>query len=65
MKTYGSKNQYHDHMYCPKCEGVNNITVEDNQELLTLECSTKCTECGHEDYWAYGYFQSVMDGEVK
>jgi hypothetical protein len=32
----------------------------DGQTLI--ETQTKCQQCGFEDYWAYGYFESGADG---
>lgn len=47
--------QYHRIDSCNKCGGLNRVTFGSEH---TGEASTKCTECGFEDYWAYGYFES-------
>lgn len=53
--------QYHNFNYCNKCGGLNKVkeTVVEN---AICEAETKCTECGFEDYWAYGFFESSQDG---
>ena len=42
---------------CNKCGGLNNRAKEGEHEFETL-----CDDCGHVDYWAYGYFHSGCSG---
>ena len=50
---------YQDKTYCNKC-GLhsNTVKVVATDEGYTSEATTKCDECGHIDYWAYGFFES-------
>ena len=50
--------RYHEPSSCNKCRGINEFINEAWEGSLLCEVSTKCTECGHEDYWAYGFFES-------
>ncbi len=50
--------KYHNIHSCNKCRGRNDITVTDTVEGYLCECKTKCTACGFEDYWAYGFYES-------
>ena len=48
---------YHNKAVCPMCYGANELTVKDHIDgTLIMEAATKCRECGHRDYWAYGHF---------
>lgn len=48
---------------CNKCGGDNEVTVTDTLDGHTItEASTKCDDCGFEDYWAYGWYESGQDG---
>ena len=51
---------------CNKCgSNKNTIVVRDSIESTICECDTKCSICGFEDYWAYGFFESRQDGYDK
>lgn len=62
-------NSYDELGSCNKCGGMNNEVVE----VVAIdggyvsECTTKCRDCGFEDYWAYGHFESgtEMKGKSK
>jgi len=56
---------YHCKESCNKCRAENGIKVIDTTDDYVSECETKCRECGHEDYWAYGFFQSGSEMESK
>lgn len=49
---------------CNKCGGLNN-RVKNGKFYAEHEFETICDECGHIDFWAYGYFQSGCDGLNK
>ena len=49
---------YDDPVSCNKCGERNTISVVDTTDGVISECGTKCTVCGFEDYWAYGFFES-------
>lgn len=57
--------KYHDSSTCNKCGGENVIEVTEVVAGGVGECSTACKECGFEDYWAYGKFNSIVDGYNK
>jgi len=57
--------KYHCYDSCNKCTGVNEYNVTDSLDGRMLECKTKCKDCGHEDYWAYGFFESSEYFESK
>lgn len=47
---------------CNRCGvGVNEIKVKDSINGQISEAETKCKDCGHSDYWAYGFFESSKD----
>ncbi len=52
--------KYHEPSSCNKCgKGINDfigfpVTIESH----LCETKTKCIDCGFEDYWAYGWFDS-------
>jgi hypothetical protein len=50
--------RYHCPDSCNICGGVNEVTVRDSIDYRPIEMSTVCKNCGHEDYWAYGFFES-------
>lgn len=56
---------YHNQYSCIKCSSKNEIEVIDGDWAHTNECETTCKECGHKDYWAYGFFQSESEMESK
>ena len=54
---------YHNPDSCNKCKGQNEF-FEPNYDLGFLhETETKCEECGFEDYWAHGFFESGSEME--
>lgn len=52
--------EYDNQYICPKCGGQNDYKVVESINLHPCEIETKCTECGWEDYWAYGGYDSNM-----
>ena len=49
---------YHNPESCNKCKG-DNILIDEIYDVGSLcEAKTKCSKCGFEDYWAYGFFES-------
>lgn len=58
---------YDDRGSCNKCGSLRNRTLEvmETVQEIQAECKTKCSACGFEDYWAYGYFQSNAQGYNK
>lgn len=57
--------QYHCHDSCNACGGVNIYQVISTDGGHLSECKTECKECGHKDYWAYGFFESSQEMEIK
>ena len=57
--------QYHCNDSCNACGGNNEVTVTDTLEGHLMECKTKCKDCGHDDYWAHGFFESSQEMESK
>jgi len=55
------KQAYYSCSYCPKCTGVNSLKVVESINGHVSEAETKCTQCGHVDYFAYGYFESMSE----
>jgi len=53
---------YHDYTTCNKCGGSTEYEIKDTIANSISECETKCKDCGFEDYWAYGYFESRCEG---
>jgi len=49
---------YHNPDSCNKCKGYNEFTNEVYINGFISEAKTKCSICGFEDYWAYGFFES-------
>ena len=52
---------YHVVTSCNKCTGVNELIKQSFDSGHLHESSTKCKECGFEDYWAHGFFESGTD----
>lgn len=49
----------YDNMYvCIKCSGSNDVKTVTTDGGYTSEAETYCMDCGHKDYWAYGFFNS-------
>ncbi len=57
--------QYHCYDSCNACGGNNEVTTVDTIEYHVMECKTKCKDCGHEDYWTHGFFESSQDIDSK
>ncbi len=51
-------NKYDDCTQCPVCGGINYLTIKDKIDLIATEVETECTECGHCDFWATGFYES-------
>ena len=56
--------KYHVPSSCPCCEGTNELEAVSSNEGRPCEYHTRCIDCGHTDYWAYGYFESSTETEV-
>lgn len=54
--------QYEGYDKCNAC-GCNQLDVEVTSQVdhITCEASIKCRLCWFEDYWAYGYLESVQE----
>ena len=53
------KEPKYDVMYsCNQCGGNNEVATRSAMEGHICEASTVCRDCGFEDYWAYGHFES-------
>ena len=50
--------EFHKVSSCNKCKGTNTIYNEVYESAHLHEASTKCEDCGFDDYWAYGFFES-------
>ena len=57
--------KYHCYDSCNFCGGHNDYKVTDSLEGRIMECKTKCDECGFEDYWTHGFFESGQEIESK
>lgn len=49
---------YHNPESCNKCSRDNQLEAISYENGFISECKTKCSTCGFEDYWAYGWFES-------
>jgi hypothetical protein len=49
---------YHRPESCNRCRGTNAFIRPSYDSGRLHETQTKCTVCGFEDYWAYGFFES-------
>lgn len=58
MDNNGQETQYHCKDSCNKCGGFNQITPTDTVDGYISEYKTECTDCGFQDYWGYGFYQS-------
>ncbi len=61
----GAKTEYHCFDSCNACGGENELINPSYEGSFIHEVKTKCKECGHDDYWAYGYFESSCEIESK
>ena len=57
--------KYDEPSFCNKCEGKNKLTATYNVDGTVCEYDSICLDCGHGDYWAYGFFESQIDGFNK
>ena len=55
--------EYHDPKSCNMCSGENATFNEIYDSGVVAETGTKCSVCGHIDYWAYGFYES--SAEIK
>lgn len=60
-----NKTEYNNPSSCNKCRGENDIYSEVYEQGLMYECMTKCLECGFEDYWSHGFYESGAEMESK
>lgn len=49
---------YHNPESCNKCKGDNDVIAISFEQGHLSEAKTKCTKCGYEDYWFYGFFEN-------
>lgn len=59
-------NEYDVMESCNKCGGNNDVVEKDSMwhsgmDVLS-EVETTCKDCGFQDYWAHGRFESHLDG---
>ena len=54
------KIMYDDYDKCTKCDGLNNVKITDITAGCVCEIETICSKCGHEDFWAYGFYESKI-----
>ena len=62
MKNKSIVTGYDNCSSCNKCSGTNKVKIIDTIGYTICECETKCEDCGFEDYWAHGFFESRIDG---
>jgi hypothetical protein len=65
MAIGGFMSEYHKPESCNRCRGVNEVISVSSENGVMSEGKTKCSKCGFEDYWAYGYFESGNEAESK
>jgi len=56
---------YHVKDSCNKCGGKNEVKANDTDNGIISEAFTKCKDCGFDDYWAHGFFESSQYMESK
>lgn len=56
---------FNDLTSCNKCGSENDYTEKSFDGGFVSEAVTKCVDCGFEDYWSYGHFDSAADGLNK
>ena len=64
-KETGEPTQYHCMDSCNACGEKNELINPAYDERGVYETKTTCEECGHKDYWAYGFFESGSEMESK
>ena len=53
--------KYHNPDSCNKCKGKNDVDITAFDEGHMSEAKTECLDCGFNDFWAYGFFESGED----
>ena len=61
----GNSTEYDEPSSCNFCGGNNEVTATSWVASNMCEAETECTTCGRKDYWAYGFFESSIDGHNK
>lgn len=64
MNMKSRETQYHRLDSCNKCGGLNNrnVSFANPFDADSSHCAkTKCHDCGHEDLWDTGFFESGME----
>lgn len=58
---------YDSKLSCNSCgsDSSNNAEIVEVIAGEICECKTVCAKCGHNDYWAYGFFESRGNGLNK
>jgi len=56
---------YQNKKSCNKCGGKNELLKAIIDDGLIYEVETKCKDCGFDDYWAHGKFESSLEGLNK
>lgn len=68
MSIQKRETQYHRLDSCNKCGGINNKNAGFSNPFSAdgSHCAkTRCDDCGHEDLWDTGFFESGMEIESK
>lgn len=63
MKPEEMRPHYHRPESCNKCGSMNNEQLSGS--FTDGEIKTKCKDCGHDDYWSYGFFNSEIEPMCK
>ena len=50
--------EYHKIESCNKCRGSNELSFQSYDSGVLHEARTKCSDCGFEDLWVHGFFES-------
>lgn len=56
------KSSYQNKRSCNKCGGNNELLKAIIDDGIIYEVETKCKDCGFQDYWSHGFFESRQDG---
>lgn len=57
--------KYHCMNSCNACGGENELIKTYTCDYHIEEAVTKCKDCGHDDNWSYGFFESSQEMESK
>lgn len=57
--------KYDNEHICHKCGGQNDYKVVESINLHPCEIETKCTKCGWEDDWVYGWYMSRVNADYN